>query len=209
MAQMRELAQNDRMKRFDFPLERVRRWRSEQASLEELKLQQLIASRATGSGAVASGKIEDERAADRKCCRRLHSKRPNFISLDAYRLHVRQAASPIWTIAQRQCEAQIAKQRQRVIEARRQFELLDRLRNKALAEWRAGSNKEQEDLAAELFLAKSVRDTLARRRAGELRSSMSWFSMLAKLSRRSFCDLGVGFVPARCLHRLANLRAAS
>src|SRR5207237_1151340 len=37
----------DGMKRFDFPLERVRRWRAEQASLEELKLQQLRAEMAS------------------------------------------------------------------------------------------------------------------------------------------------------------------
>ena len=33
------------MKRFDFRLERVRRWRAEQASVEELKLQQLRAEK--------------------------------------------------------------------------------------------------------------------------------------------------------------------
>ena len=45
----------------------------------------------------------------------------------------------------------------RVIEARRKFELLDRLREAALNEWQAAVNKEQEDLAAELFLARSRR----------------------------------------------------
>ncbi len=51
----------------------------------------------------------------------------------------------------------MGEQRQQVMEARRQFELLDRLQQKAWHEWRAAGNKEQEDLAAELFLAKSVR----------------------------------------------------
>jgi hypothetical protein len=36
--------------------------------------------------------------------------------------------------------------------------LLNRLRNKALAEWLTAGNNEQEDLAAELHLAKSKRN---------------------------------------------------
>ena len=51
------------MKRFDFPLERVRRWRREQASLEELKLQQFRAEMA-GLQA-AQRQIEIDRAAIR------------------------------------------------------------------------------------------------------------------------------------------------
>jgi hypothetical protein len=56
--------------------------------------------------------------------------------LDSYRLHVR---SQLRDLENREggCEAQVVAQRQRVLEARRLFELLDRLRNKALAEWRA------------------------------------------------------------------------
>jgi hypothetical protein len=45
-----------------------------------------------------------------------------------------------------------------VLEARRQFELLDDLREKALAKWKAASDKEQETLAGELFLARSTRN---------------------------------------------------
>jgi hypothetical protein len=59
---------------------------------------------------------------------------------------------------ERRCEARIIEQRNQVMEARRQFELLDRLRQKLYEEWRAAGNKEQEELAAELFLAKSVRE---------------------------------------------------
>jgi hypothetical protein len=44
------------------------------------------------------------------------------------------------------------------MEARRQAELLERLREKALGQWRAAANKEQEDLASELFLAKQTRN---------------------------------------------------
>jgi hypothetical protein len=45
-----------------------------------------------------------------------------------------------------------------VLEARRQFELLDGLREKALAKWRTAGEKEQETLTAELFLSRSTRN---------------------------------------------------
>ncbi|HTR34583.1 MAG TPA: hypothetical protein VMH80_01695 [Bryobacteraceae bacterium] len=145
------------MKRFEFSLERVRRWRSEQASLEELKLRQMIASRAQLEGARRQAEAQGRRAADQLLAK-ASLEASELHQLDAYRLHIHRLVTDLDNRA-RQCEAQIAKQRQRVIEARRQFELLDRLRTTALAEWRAASNKEQEDLAAELFLAKSRRNT--------------------------------------------------
>ncbi len=77
-------------------------------------------------------------------------------SLDAYRLH---AANKIRDIEnrERQTEAQVEQQRQRVMVARRDAELLERLKRKALDEWQSASNREQETLAAELFLAKRAR----------------------------------------------------
>jgi hypothetical protein len=46
-----------------------------------------------------------------------------------------------------------------VIEARRKFELLQRLQQSALLQWKAAFNKEQEEMASELFLAKMNRDS--------------------------------------------------
>jgi hypothetical protein len=145
------------MKRFEFPLERVRRWRAEQASLEELKLRQLIAAKDRLEAAKRQAETEGRKSAQQVLAQpSLEASELHY--LDAYRLHIQRRVSDIDNRA-RQCAAQIVKQRQRVIEARRQFELLDRLRTAALAEWRAASNKEQEDLAAELFLGKSRRNT--------------------------------------------------
>ncbi|HEV3145726.1 MAG TPA: hypothetical protein VGZ47_17695 [Gemmataceae bacterium] len=78
-------------------------------------------------------------------------------SLDSFRLYVRGRVRDLES-QERQCEAKIVEQRNHVLEARRQFELLERLREKALTEWRAAGNKEQEEMAAELFLAKSIRE---------------------------------------------------
>jgi len=77
-------------------------------------------------------------------------------SLDAYRLHARTKIRDI-EIRERQTEAQVEQQRQRVIQARREAELLERLKRQALDEWRAASDREQETLAAESYLAKRSR----------------------------------------------------
>jgi hypothetical protein len=146
------------MKRFDFPLERVRRFRAEQAGLEELKLEQLRAE--LSRLAAARRKMEADVDASARQTLAQESMDPmELTSLESYRLHMRRLLYDLAHLA-RQCEVKIVEQRERVIEARRKFELLDRLHHKAHQEWRAVSNKEQEDLASELYLAKSVRDRL-------------------------------------------------
>ena len=144
------------MKRFDFSLETVRRWRLERAGVEELKLRQILAEKQTL--AATKQQIERETA---QTVRKLLAQRSvasiELASLDSFRLFVRGRIRDLES-QERQCEARIIAQREKVVEARRQFELLDRLRQKAFTEWRAAGNKEQEEMAAELFLAKSIRD---------------------------------------------------
>ncbi len=143
------------MKRFQFPLERVRRWRAGQAALEELKLEQL------------HGNLEALREEKRKMARaRSESEREvlgqasieasELESLDAYRLHARNKIREFEN-QELQAAAQIEEQRQRVIQAQRNVELLERLKQKALDAWQAESDREQENFAAELYLARWTR----------------------------------------------------
>jgi len=144
------------MKRFEFPLERVRRWRSEQVSVEELKLQQLRAQ--LDALAIGKQQIRDELArVHQDLLGRSEIQALELETLDSYRYHV-QARVRNFEQRELQCEAKIIEQRAKLLEARRRFELLDGLKQKALTEWRAAADKEQEDLAAELFLAKSIRN---------------------------------------------------
>ena len=144
------------MKRFRFPLETVRRWRLERAGIEELKLRQILAEKRT---LVASKeKIQDEMAQTaRQVLEQPSIPALELERLDSFRLHVRGRIRQMEQ-QERECEGRIIQQRNNVLEARRQFELIDQLRQKALTEWRALGNKEQEDMAAELFLAKSIRE---------------------------------------------------
>src|SRR5579864_8434762 len=144
------------MKRFDFPLETVRRWRLERAGIEELKLRQILAEKQ--KLAAAKAQIQNEMAQTvREVLGQPSMLSLELESLDSFRIYQRGRARDL-DAQERQCEARMIEQRNKVLEARRQYELLDRLRQKALNEWRAAGNKEQEDMAAELFLAKSTRE---------------------------------------------------
>lgn len=144
------------MKRFQFPLERVRRWREEQAGVEELKLQQLRAELAMMQA--ARQQIENEAAETVRLILAQPMVEPlELETMDSFRIYIRNKVQRFLE-RERQWEVKVAEQCQRLIEARRQFELLDKIRQKAFGEWRAAVEKEQETLAAELFLAKARRD---------------------------------------------------
>jgi hypothetical protein len=143
------------MKRFEFGLERVRRWRHEQVDLEELKLRQLhselnaLISTRKSLETEAQAAQQAVRAGARVSAGDLHH-------LDVFKDYVR-AESQKLEAQERLCETRIAPQRQRVIEALRQAELLDQLKAQKLADWRSVYQKEEEGMAAELFLAKRKR----------------------------------------------------
>jgi flagellar export protein FliJ len=143
------------MKRFAFPLDRVRRWRAEQASLEELKLQQYRAEAERLAGKKRALEAEASQSA-REVLAQASIEAIQLTMLESYGLHLRRRILELANL-QREAENKVHEQRLRVLEARRQFELLDRLHQKAWAEWRAAWNKEQEELAAELFLAQAAR----------------------------------------------------
>ncbi|HMD49758.1 MAG TPA: hypothetical protein VKG79_11695 [Bryobacteraceae bacterium] len=143
------------MKRFHFPLDRVRRWRSEQASVEEMKLGQLgdrLAALGEAKRCVQLARTQSEQ----EVLGQPFIEAYEVQSLEDYRIHTRFQIRDIEN-QQRQCEEQIVVQRQRVIEARQKAELLEKLKQKALAEWLVANNREEEALATELFLAKRPR----------------------------------------------------
>jgi hypothetical protein len=146
------------MKRFEFSLERVRVWRDEQAALQELKLHDILAE--LNALETERGRTEEElRSAEWAIRGQPVVEAGELATLDAFREHTRIRLRDN-ADQRRLCEQRVRDQRQRVIEARRQFELLDRLQKKALFEWKAAREKEQEELAAELFLGKRQRDRI-------------------------------------------------
>jgi hypothetical protein len=143
------------MKRFRFPLERVRKWRQDQAGLEEMRLQALYSD-------IGNLHAEQRRIAEEteQSCRGILQQSTvsaqDLATLEDYRLYTARENRRI-AARKRDIEARIVEQRRRVLDARRKCQLLDGLRDKALISWTASQDKEQEDLAAELFLAKRQR----------------------------------------------------
>lgn len=149
------------MKRFHFPLDRVRRWRQEQAGLEELKLQRWYAQLSALSEERA--RAESERAVnERNVLGQRSVEARELQALEAYRLRVRAA---IGGIERRRAEvtAEIEKQRLRLMEARRRAELLERLKSRMFDDWQAAADHEEETVAGELYLAQWNQATRRRR----------------------------------------------
>ncbi len=144
------------MKRFQFPLERVRKWRQEESELQEMRLRPLC----DDLRAIESEQRELASEVDR--CRRnvlTQTAVPSedLAALEKFREYaVRQSRR--LEAKRREARARVEEQRQRVIEAHRRFELLERLRAKALTSWTVERDKDQEQLAAELYLAKLGRE---------------------------------------------------
>lgn len=143
------------MKRFHFPLERVRRWRQDQADLEEFKLQQLFGER-NGLMERRQLLLTQAETSERAVLSSESVEAQELAALESYRQHVAQRKAAIER-EQGRVEQRIADQRHAVVEAQRRFELLDRLQHKAFLSWTAARDKEEEELAAELYLAKRVR----------------------------------------------------
>lgn len=133
------------MKRFRFPLDRVLDVRRMQARLEEEALHKLHAARtmllerlgAVNQASAASYSVPLEQQRDAPSYRR-------YLAGQARRLQGDLS----------QLQAQIASQQAKLAEARRRSELLERLRERRLAEWNAAFARELDELAADAHRAR-------------------------------------------------------
>jgi hypothetical protein len=144
------------MKRFRFRLESIREWRQLQLELEETKLQRLF-EELRQLGACRAGLEADGRDAACAVLSTAIVEAQQLVALEAYRLHLR---AEVERLRQQEsaCGARIAAQRQSVRKAERDLQLLEKLKQRRLAEWEREADKEQETLAAEVFLAKWRRE---------------------------------------------------
>jgi hypothetical protein len=151
------------MKRFEFRLERVRKWRQDQADIEDQRLEQLYAELRS----IEEKRKEIESETDRRrrgVLAQATVMAEELAFIESFRAW---ADGQVRRLGERQrdTELKVQKQRLRVLEAHRRFQLLDGLKGKALLDWTSGRDQEQEELAAELYLAKRIRDSGIRSRA--------------------------------------------
>jgi hypothetical protein len=140
------------MKRFRFPLDRVRKWRQDQAELEEMRLRQFYAEMRAAEADRQATLDEDDRSR-RAVLVRQYVAAEDLSALEAFKKYAMEHVRRL-DVRRRALSAAIGEQHARVLEAHRSVRLLDGLHDRALLGWTAARDKEQEELAAELFLAK-------------------------------------------------------
>jgi flagellar protein FliJ len=140
------------MKRFEFTLARVRDFRRQQLEMEQGKLEMLRAERQQIDA--ESMRLENEVAATRKSMMVTGSvEAQELVAADHY-LHSLAVAGKRQTAKLADWQQRTAKQEGAMLEARRRVRLLEKLEEKQLRLWKEQADREQENLSAELYLAR-------------------------------------------------------
>ena len=140
------------MTAFTFRLEKVLRWRQAKMELEQFTLHRLAAECARWD--VRLAEIENAR---RQADHLVLSSGPvegcDLAALARYQQHLRDEKDAA-AAHRRNCEQRMKQQRALLLAARREFRLLEKLRQVRRAEWESAVNREFEALAAETYLAR-------------------------------------------------------
>ena len=139
------------MTNFQFSLQRVLDWRRTELALQESKLGQAVAAlaavdnaRAEIAVAARSTEVEVQGRSSIAGC--------DLHALDDYRTHVRVQEKAL-SARRIECVRQLAAQQVCMLEARRRCRLLERLRERRLAEWTLAQDRELEAVASESYMA--------------------------------------------------------
>jgi hypothetical protein len=139
------------MQRFQFPLQRILDWRRTQLEIEEGKFRQ----RGEALAAVdrARAELEAQVVHTEREVRRWDSVGgADLRALDEYRKYVRAEEARLAADRAERARA-VAAQQAAMLEARRRFRLLERLKDRRLAEWKTACDRELDEIAAESYLA--------------------------------------------------------
>ena len=140
------------MTTFTFRLERVLRWRQAKLELEQFTLSRLAAEGARWDRVLAE--LETSRAhADNLVLTSQSVEGRDLQAMVRYKgLLGKQTQMAMGR--RQECESKIEQQRLRLLQARRELRLLERLRKVRRAEWEIAVNREFETLSGELYLAR-------------------------------------------------------
>jgi len=143
------------MKKFSFPLDRVLTWRNTQTRLEEASLEKLRAE----LRALDQQRTEVDRLLVDARDSLLGSHSASSMEIAALEHYRAAAAQHVVRIAHDRAalEQKIAKQMTAVAERRRDARLLEKLRERRLAEWNVAADREVEQLAEESYMSKFSR----------------------------------------------------
>ena len=140
------------MKQFQFSLENAMHWRHLRADMERAKLESLFTELRNLDG--QKSLMAEEEAASHHLVKNQDTIRAHqLFALDRFTRHL--------STRREQLEShrvdlfgRIAQQQVRLISAQRDFELLEKLKVHKKEDWQTAFDKEQEELASEVYLAK-------------------------------------------------------
>jgi len=151
------------MKAFRFPLQRVLEWRSLQLRVEEEKLaalQQQLTSLLQLREKLAAARNRSE-------SHLFASGAAAGSELQSWALYQARLAKQqeLLKVQLAQCEKLIVEQRQRLLKARTDHRVLEQLKERRLRQWVYLNDREVEDTANEVYLAKWTREDLENKSA--------------------------------------------
>ncbi len=140
------------MTSFRFPLEKVLRLRYTQLELEEARFRRQAAELATLDRALAEMEASAIGAEADLRAQKVVTGR-DLAALGGYRMAVKEREEQI--VQQRDaCRRLVAERQAAMMEARRRFRLLEKLKERRLGEWEKARDRELEEIASESFLAR-------------------------------------------------------
>jgi len=135
---------------FNFRLEKVLRWRQAQLAAEQFALSRLAVECARWDTLLA--KLQEDRAGAMALTVSSNVNGRDLKALSSYQNHIEQQRKAALDRL-RVCREKMEEQRIRLLKARREHRLLEKLRQIRRAEWEAAVNREFDALAAETYLA--------------------------------------------------------
>ncbi len=137
---------------FRFRLEKVLEWRREQLELEEENFRRQLAILRDLDRQCAE--LEAAGSAAERVVRAWNPVAGGELgALGSFRLHIK-ARETEMAVPRNDARRRLAAQHAVVLEARRRLRLLEKLRERRLAEWRAARDKELEQTASDSYLAR-------------------------------------------------------
>jgi len=140
------------MKKFAFSLDRIRTYREARLKEQEARMQALLSERLVL--AARQRDLERQETAAMDLIREVRVLRVDeLVAEDAFRRYSGLERLRL-KAAEREVAGRIEQQRAVLIEAQRQVEMLNRLKEKRLASWRAELDRETENAVSELVIAR-------------------------------------------------------
>jgi flagellar export protein FliJ len=140
------------MENFRFRLEKVLEWYTRQYEVEERRLTVCLAALAEAKAAIAS-LLAERLAIEREILARQAIPAQDLVTLSLYRLGVRKREMELIVVRDR-CQADVDAQRHKLQAAERRVRLLEKLRERRVAEYTYAETRELEELASDAYFSK-------------------------------------------------------